>query len=114
MENNKTKECSNCEESINIDTDKFLKNRGCYLCKECIALFCYKCKTLKHKCFQCHIIQCTNCDDGYYYCSNSWDDLDIYHYHQCRPITINEILKYFKDKYNEELTIEQIRKIILE
>ena len=70
MENKKIKECSNCDEIINIDTDKFLKTRGCHLCKDCMKLLCYKCERIKHKCL--------------------------------------------KDKYNEELTIEQIRKIILE
>ena len=113
MENNKIKECYNCDENINIDTDKFLKNRCCYLCKECMTLFCYKCKQIKHKCFECHILYCDDCDNGCYY-SDNWTDIDIYYCHQCRPITCDEVFKYFKDKYNEELTIEQIRKIILE
>ena len=38
MEKNKIKECYNCDESINIDTDKFLKTRGCHLCKDCMKL----------------------------------------------------------------------------
>ena len=70
MVKNKIKECYNCDENINIDSDKFLKNRCCYLCNKCMTLFCYKCKQIKHKCFKCHIIQCTNCEDGCYY-SNS-------------------------------------------
>ena len=76
-----------------------------------MKLYCYKCKQIKHKCFKCHIIQFTNCE---FYYSYSWDDIDIYYCRQCRPITCDELYKYFKDKYNEELTIEQIRKIILE
>ena len=113
MEKNEIKECYNCDENIYIDTDKFLKNRGCYLCKECMELFCYKCNILKHKCLKCHIIHCTNCENGCYY-SNSWDDIDIYYCHQCRNIKVDEIHEYFKDKYNEELTLEQITKLILE
>ena len=106
----KLKECYNCDEKVNINTDKFFKNRGCYLCKECMTLFCYKCKKIRHKCFKCHIIPCTNCEDGYFY-SNSWDDIDIYYCHQCRNIKVDEIYEYFEDKYNEELSLEQIIKI---
>ena len=113
MKKIKIKECHICAENINIDTEKFLKTHGWYLCDGCIELFCYKCKQIKHKCFKCHIIQCTNCENGCYY-SDNWTDIDIYYCHECRLITCDELYKYFKDKYNEELTIDQIRKIILE
>ena len=34
----KIKKCCNCDENINIDTDNFLRNRGSFLCKDCIKL----------------------------------------------------------------------------
>ena len=114
MKNNKIKECYNCDEKINIDTEFFfLKNQGCFLCKDCMKISCYKCKEIKHLCFKCKIMHCTNCDDGCYY-SNSWNDIDINYCNKCRHITVDELYNYFKNKYNETLTLEQIKKLILE
>ena len=108
---NKIKKCYNCNENINIISDMFLKHSGCYLCKDCMILLCDKCKRIKHKCSKCHILHCIDCSDGCFY-STSWDDLDIYYCYKCRPITVDEIYNHFKNKYNEQLTIEQIRKLI--
>ena len=53
---------------------------------------------------------CLKCNDGSF-TSNTYDDVDLSH--SCRNITIEELYQYFKDKYNEELTMDQIRKNIL-
>ena len=106
--------CDGCLKDI-TNTEYYKAKRYYKFCNiECSKKYlCGKCETrLLVKCDKCSKLNCSYCDDGYIV-SYSWDDIDICHCHNCRAITIDELYTYFKDKYNESLTYEEIRKIVL-
>ena len=105
------RECNYCEDEVCIKCNLFLKLRGVVHCKPCFALLCKKCRRMTTTCIRCRITHCTDCDDGCFY-SNSWDP-DVYYCKQCRPINIEELYKYIVDKYNEKLTLKEIKDLIL-
>ena len=103
-------ECNYCDNEVCIRCNLHLKLRGVVYCFSCSEQCCNKCKRMTHKCMRCRITHCTDCDDGCFI-SNSWDP-DVYYCKRCRPINIEELYKYVVEKYNEKLTLKEIKDLI--
>ena len=98
----------NCEKPICKNCDAYYNPKKYYIyCMKCKNLACTKCFNMLHKCDKCNVLHCIDCDDG------DVDLYDIFYCHQHRDIKVDELYSYFCEKYNELLSFEDIRKIIL-
>ena len=104
-------ECNYCDNEVCIRCNLHLKYRGDVCCFSCCELCCKKCRRIKNKCMRCSTEHCTDCDNGYEY--STWGDCDLYYCKKCRYITVEELYKYIVDKYDEKLTLKEIRDLVI-
>ena len=105
----KSKCCNKkCETRICGKCDTYFNPKKYYFyCINCKNLACTKCFNILNRCNDCNIINCTKCDDG------DVDSCDIFYCHTHRHLKVDELYNYLCEKYNESLTLEDIRKVIL-
>ena len=107
----KQKECIVCNKKICILCDNYSKyNKYNLFCVDCSKYQCKLCNGRLDRCIKCKKDFCIVCDDGE--CVTEWDT-DIYYCKQHRALRIEELHKYMIDMYNEKLSLEELRKKIL-
>ena len=76
----------------------------CENCKECI---CPTCNCIRENCIKCNALVCVDCDGG-----EMDTNGELYFCRKHKKLTIDELYNYVVKKYDEKLTLDEIRELV--